>query len=230
MLELNVKQHRLERIDKSVRIMLENFPIILGGGAVRDACFGDPIVDYDIFFIRNPSSGDINFNFQDYLNRPSNLARGNGVFDEQLGPIDNYIRSQGFYLTFACPAGELYSYSKVVAGIDAVPDRTVKIQLICKQAYYDAEDLLENFDFNATRFAISSVNTQKVVTDMRAVRDVHNKKLTVNKITYPSSSINRLYKYRNKGYYVGDAIKTIVQSIANMGPLYDELEDTLYVD
>lgn len=188
------------RIDITVMEMLQRYPVILAGGAVRDAWIRDPIVDYDIFF----------------------------TSATELPQVKEFLVYQGFKEIFACPKGELFTYRKIYSGADALPDFEVKIQLICKWTYLDVDDLMDSFDFNACRFALDKANV--IYTYPEAMTDVATKELSIHKITYPSSSINRLYKYRNKGYYVGNAIKTIVQSIANMGRLYDELEDTLYVD
>ena len=132
---------------------------------------------------------------------------------------------------FACPLGHLFTYMK---GEDfKKPEKCVKVQIICKRRYSDVADLINSFDFSATYFAMLWNDDEthfEVYTDHRAIKDVRKKQLSLVNLEYPSSTLNRIYKYRNKGYYTGHVIKEIVARIAQMGGSYDPENDTLYVD
>lgn len=199
----NLKISRFEDLDSDVLDALYSYEgLILAGGAVRDTLFGTEISDYDLFLTE----------------------------DAAVETIKSYFLNNGFSNTFTCPLGHLFSYMK---GEDfKKPEQCVKVQIICKRRYYDVSDLINSFDFSATYFAMQ-VDTEDaliVYTDHRAIKDVRKKQLSLVNLEYPSSTLNRLYKYRNKGYYTGDIIKEIVKTIALMGDKYDPENDTLYID
>jgi len=200
----NLKDSRFSAIDSDVEDALLSFDgLILAGGAVRDSLFGTEISDYDLFLTHKAD----------------------------LTSISEHFVGQGFGLVFACPLGHLFTYMK---GEDfKKPEECVKVQIICKRRYSDVADLINSFDFSATYFAMlwNDDETQfEVYTDHRAIKDVRKKQLSLVNLEYPSSTLNRIYKYRNKGYYTGHVIKEIVARIAQMGGSYDPENDTLYVD
>ena len=199
----NLNNSRSEAIADDVMDALYSYEgLILAGGAVRDTLFGTEISDYDLFLT---SEADVE-------------------------SIKSYFISCGFSNTFTCPLGHLFSYMK---GEDfKKPEECIKVQIICKRRYYDVADLINSFDFSATYFAmqVDKEDGLVVYTDRRAIKDVRKKQLSLVNLEYPSSTLNRLYKYRNKGYYTGDIIKEIVKVIAQMGDKYDPENDTLYID
>lgn len=200
----NLKNSRFEAIEDCVIDALYSFDgLVLAGGAVRDSLFGTEISDYDLFL----------------------------TSEADLEKIKDYFIGQGFSNTFTCPLGHLFSYMK---GEDfKKPEECVKVQIICKRRYYDVADLINSFDFSATYFAMQEDKEEcelVVYTDLRAIKDVRKKQLSLVNLEYPSSTLNRLYKYRNKGYYTGDIIKEIVKVVAQMGDKYDAENDTLYID
>lgn len=198
MLQLtNLKDKRFSAIDNSVHDLLVCYEdVILAGGAVRDALFGDEISDYDLFFTDT----------------------------KQLENVKGFLLNEGFSNTFTCPLGQLFTYMK---GEDfKKPEECVKVQLIVKRIYSDVADLLNSFDFSVTYFAL---HNETVYTSHQAIKDVRKKQLSLVNLEYPSSTINRLYKYRNKGYYTGHVIKEIVARVAEMTS-YDPENDMLYVD
>ena len=199
----NLKNSRFEALDGDVVDALYSYEgLILAGGAVRDSLFGTEISDYDLFLTDKAD----------------------------LTAISEYFVGQGFGLVFACPLGHLFTYVK---GEDfKKPEECVKVQIICKRRYVDIKDLINSFDFSATYFAmqVDKEDDLVVYTDHRAIKDVRKKQLSLVNLEYPSSTLNRLYKYRNKGYYTGDIIKEIVKVVAQMGDKYDPENDTLYID
>lgn len=200
----NLKNSRFEALDGDVVDALYSYEgLILAGGAVRDTMFGTEISDYDLFLTDKAD----------------------------LTAISEYFVGQGFGLVFACPLGHLFTYMK---GEDfKKPEECVKVQIICKRRYADIKDLINSFDFSATYFGMQYDEDEDhlvVYTDHRAIKDVRKKQLSLVNLEYPSSTLNRLYKYRNKGYYTGHIIKEIVGRIAEMGGTYNPENDTLYVD
>jgi hypothetical protein len=112
------------------------------------------------------------------------------------------------------------------------PDDCIKVQIIHKRKYRDVMDLINSFDFSATYFGMEYDHEGDefvFTTDWQAIKDVRKKQLSLVNLEYPSSTLNRLYKYRNKGYYTGHIIQEIVKTIALMTD-YDAENDTLYVD
>lgn len=199
----NLKNSRFEAIDSDVMDALYSYEgLILAGGAVRDTLFGTEISDYDLFL----------------------------TDEADVEAIKSYFLSNGFSNTFTCPLGHLFSYMK--GENFKKPEQCVKVQIICKRRYYDVEDLINSFDFSATYFAmqVDKEDDLVVYTGHRAIKDVRKKQLSLVNLEYPSSTLNRLYKYRNKGYYTGDIIKEIVKVVAQMGDKYDPENDTLYID
>ena len=199
-----LKGSRFEALDENVVDALYCYKgLILAGGAVRDTMFGTAISDYDLFL----------------------------THDADLTAIADYFVGQGFGMVFACPLGHLFTYMK---GEDfKKPEECVKVQIICKRRYNDIADLINSFDFSSTYFGMQYDEDEDhlvVYTDHRAIKDVRKKQLSLVNLEYPSSTLNRLYKYRNKGYYTGHIIKEIVGRIAEMGGSYDPENDTLYVD
>ena len=204
MLQLkNIKEKRLDRIDYIVAEALMEFEnLVLAGGAIRDALFDKTISDYDLFLTDS----------------------------SVVESVKQYFLDNGFTNVFTCPLGQLFTYMK---GEDfKKPEECTKVQIIHKRSYSDVADLLNSFDFSVTYFAMQYDNREEefvISTSWQAIKDVRKKQVSLVNLEYPSSTINRLYKYRKKGYYVGHVIKEIVAAINTMGT-YDPENDTLYVD
>ena len=142
---------------------------------------------------------------------------------DNLEDIKGALIQDGYSNVFTCPKGELFTYMK---GEDfKKPEDCIKVQLILKREYRDVEYLLNSFDFSVTYFAL---HKGFIYTSRQAIKDVRKKQMSLVNLEYPTSTINRLYKYRKKGYYTGDVIKEIVKRINQMD--YNEDNDTLYVD
>ena len=176
--------------------------LILAGGAVRDTLFGARPSDYDMFL----------------------------THDTDVEKVKAYFLEREFVNVFTCPQGKLFTYMK---GEDfKKPETCVKVQIIVKRTYDDVQDLISSFDFSATYFGLEwddDADQFLVHTSRQAIKDVRKKQLSLVNLEYPSSTINRLYKYRAKGYYVGHVIKEIVQMIASMDG-YNPDDDELYID
>ena len=139
---------------------------------------------------------------------------------ETMGEVAAWLDGErGYRCVFACPQGQLFTYKSFTG---------LKVQLIGKRFYTDAEDLLDTFDFNATRFATTGDCTV-FVTDRAAIKDIKTMVLSLHNLEFPKATVNRLYKYRNKGYYVGHIIGEILTWVNQLDD-YDADEDAIYVD
>ncbi len=141
--------------------------------------------------------------------------------DEAVNFVKEYLESSSYTNTFSCPKGELFSYS-----LPYDNDCFIKVQLINKRVYDDVYDLLESFDFTACQFAWDG---ETFYTSRQAVKDVKKKYLRLHRMTFPTATFKRMYKYRGKGYYIGDCIKDSVLAV-NLMINYDPENDKLYVD
>jgi len=127
-----------------------------------------------------------------------------------------YLVDCDFVKVFECPLGELTTYI----------NGNVKVQLITKMFYTDPSHLVNSFDFTVTMFAWDG---DKIYTCRRAIKDTRKKNLGINEVTFPVATINRIHKYRNKGYrFTEEFGKDLVIEI-NRGA-FDETQLSLYVD
>lgn len=129
-----------------------------------------------------------------------------------------FLWARGFDCVFECPNGQLYTYKN---------KDNVKVQLILKRKYEGLHDLFESFDFNLCCYATKD-DCSAIYYTREAHNDLYTKKLTLNNIEYPVATINRLYKYRQKGYNTSYVIQQIVETLDVQGTFAGKLE--LYVD
>lgn len=182
----NIKQEKLNKLDK-IALDLCNIPgVYLAGGCFRKLVNdSDTILDYDFFF-----------------------ANPNAISD-----IKHKLENLGAQLIFSCPAGELFTYYltipkkwyKIFGN-----DRKIKIQLITKRFYSSLSELLSTFDFTVTCFGY---DCKQFICHEKYVQHVKKKKLHINKLEYPVATLNRCYKYKDKGYFIGDVLKEIVELV-----------------
>jgi len=125
------------------------------------------------------------------------------------------LNDHGYTKVFECPRGKLHTY---IQGSN-------KIQICSEFFYQDYETLLKSFDFYACMFLYDG---DKMYFYPQSVRDVTRKIVTINRVTYPVATMNRLMKYNKKGYYVGDAIKTVLKAYKTQE--FTEEEHRFYID
>lgn len=90
----------------------------------------------------------------------------------------------------------------------------ILVQLIRIAYYKDVESLLNSFDFTLCQLAIQGGNLNTLYCSDTALFDIGRKRIVVNKITYPVSSVRRLIKYSNQGFYAcSGTIKSIFNSV-----------------
>jgi hypothetical protein len=88
------------------------------------------------------------------------------------------------------------------------------------------EQLISTFDFT---LCMAAYDGSQIVLDRRFLK--HNKygRLGINTVTYPVATINRIHKYRNKGFtmYEADLVELVAQ-ISNQS--FDSERLMLYID
>jgi hypothetical protein len=74
-----------------------------------------------------------------------------------------------------------------------------KVQLL-KLAWYDSpEHIIDSFDFTITQFAM---NKERIITNFLSVIDLSRKRLVLHRMQFPASTMRRIIKYTQKGFYI----------------------------
>lgn len=102
--------------------------------------------------------------------------------------------------TFRCPQKLLYSYETPFG----------KMQVITPRTYATIEDLLDSFDLTPCRGAFDG---ERVTLDKAFIRDVKKKVCNIHRITYPTATMNRIFKYRTYGYSTFQATEEFVRQV-----------------
>jgi hypothetical protein len=91
---------------------------------------------------------------------------------------------------------------------------TIPVQAICHQYYPNISELLDSFDFTICQFAYDGFT---IHTTENAVLDCTRKRLVPHKIKYGVSSLRRIIKYSQQGYYMcgGAASSFLTQIVQN---------------
>lgn len=126
---------------------------------------------------------------------------------ETFEAIDKiFVANNSFEEIFRCPKGELVSFKPKVEG--------KKVQLVGKYFSPTPEDCIDNFDFN---ICCAAIHRDNIVTTEECMKDLSKEVLTLNKITYPVSSLRRLIKYGKKGITIHpETYLKIVEAINSM--------------
>jgi hypothetical protein len=106
-------------------------------------------------------------------------------------------------------------------------EQQVKVQSVYFDYFASPQDLISSFDYTITQFAYTQSGS--LITTPEALWDCSRKRLAVNKITYPTSSLRRLLKYTNQGFTAcgGCLQEILVQSAPLIGSQQMEIQ---YVD
>ncbi len=189
----------------TVGLSYENGPW-LAGGAVRRSIMGDSDrSDFDLFFSNSDSYLDV-YNRLMGVVEPYSFEAVSSTLD-----VDNIV------LTYTPPDTEDSS---------GVPIK-FKVQLIHKIFYPCVEELLDSFDFTICQFAL--VGNDMLYSGPYSLWDLGRKRLAVHKITYPLSSVRRMIKYSNQGFYVcNGAINALLRTTVENPELLDTRYE--YVD
>jgi hypothetical protein len=80
-----------------------------------------------------------------------------------------------------------------------VHPKRLPVQLVKLVWYDNAEHVVDSFDFTVAQFAADS--NGDLVFNPLSIFDLARKKLVLHRIQFPASTLRRLIKYTNKGYY-----------------------------
>lgn len=112
-------------------------------------------------------------------------------------------------------------------GYNAAADRSIVLQLIRFQYYANAAAVIESFDFTICQFAFDGMT---LTCADYALWDLGRKRLAINKVTFPGSSMRRLLKYARQGFTACDGcLASLATAIADDPTLADNMH-IKYVD
>lgn len=212
---LNIRKSRFSKIAPIWTLGILGNGCFLAGGAMRTLLVDEEVADFDLFFTEKPFEEkqkelSIEINFE----TTSEEAKKEFVYSARVSQVKDTLEREKFKLIFFCPEGKLLTYKK----------GSIKIQLVL-EAWGHPEEVISSFDFNATKAAFDG---EKVFIAREFIKDVKTKKLSINLITYPVSTIKRLIKYSNKGYNVNDACIQFMRQVS--GIVFNEENLRLYID
>lgn len=170
----------------------------IAGGAIRRVFLGEKGVKSDV---------DVFFQTQDdfnkckeYFTKPCNKAYFSLNKDGENNTSFKYKNSEGV---------------------------ETEIQLIKKIFPGGVEDLFDNFDFTICQFALCASNLDVLYYTEEALYDTLNKRLVINKITYPIASLRRIIKYSKQGFY---ACQGMLQKFLEVTREVDLSKNVEYID
>lgn len=106
-------------------------------------------------------------------------------------------------------------------------DHKVQVQLIRFAFYADAAAVIDSFDFTICQF---SYDGKTLTCGDHALWDLGRRRLAVNKITFPLSTMRRVLKYGTQGFIAcSGALTTVLTSVAD-NPALRETLTIEYVD
>lgn len=113
------------------------------------------------------------------------------------------------------------------SGYLAAAARQVEIQCIRFRYYNTAEEVIASFDFTICQFAFDG---ERLTCGEYALWDLGRRRLVINRITYPVSTMRRLLKYTKQGFRAcGGCLASILTETAQSPELLTQL-DIQYVD
>jgi hypothetical protein len=132
------------------------------------------------------------------------------------GETKEKIIDLGYNVVFVCPVGSLITLMK---------DK-VKVQLILSRFYLSCEDCINTFDFTVT---CAGFDGEFIYLHDKYLRDLKKLYLRINILQFPSSTVNRLIKYKKYGYSTADCIVDIMTLTYNQDPNIQDIS-FLYMD
>lgn len=114
---------------------------------------------------------------------------------DQVNSIKELLESMDFNAYYTCPENKLFSY---IRSYDEYS--SIKVQLICEQAYDSCIDCISQFDFGACAAALTA---EKFYCYDMFINNVRNKTITMLSLPFPLASFKRAAKYAAKGYNIG---------------------------
>lgn len=116
----------------------------------------------------------------------------------------------GFSLNYACPSLQLFTYTY----------DQIKVQLIAKEYYNSAEDLITKFDFYTCAAAWDGEHLYYME---EFAESVAQKVINIQTVTYPAATMRRIHKYLSKGYRIPK--EQIVEYLQQVRQLPEEFLD-----
>lgn len=102
------------------------------------------------------------------------------------------------------------------------------LQLIKIRYYGSLKELLDTFDFTAAQIGFDK---QELLMNEASLIDILRKRLVINKITYPSSTLRRMIKYSKKGYYICNGqFQFLVEEVSRSHRENPQNSQIFYVD
>lgn len=114
---------------------------------------------------------------------------------DDVEEIKKMLTDVGYNLYYACPENKLFSY---IYSEDE--SSSIKVQLICEQAYESPIDCISQFDFGACAAALTH---EKFYCYDMFINNVRSKTITMLSLPFPLASFKRAAKYAAKGYNIG---------------------------
>lgn len=114
---------------------------------------------------------------------------------DDVEAIKKMLLDADFNLYYACPENKLFSY---IYSEDE--SSSIKVQLICEQAYESPIDCISQFDFGACAAALTH---EKFYCYDMFINNVRSKTITMLSLPFPLASFKRAAKYAAKGYNIG---------------------------
>lgn len=203
----------LARLLKMVPTLTSEGPW-LAGGALRKTVLGQkPDTDFDFFFKNEEQLNEFARFLEDHGNAteiqstehaktylltvPDDPEADNDVDEPVLiGKLTKPTKKQQFTA-------------------DGVPGKTAKIQLIHFKFYANAAEVIDSFDFTLCQFAFDG---ETLTYADFALFDAARKRLVIHKITYPVSTMRRLLKYQQQGFYACTGCLTTILSDTIQSP------------
>lgn len=204
---------------KFLKLLLDNLPpmAFVAGGAVESIFRNEEPKDYDIYFSNESAYQDLICDILDSQDDEDSFwyAYGKDLDDDDFK----------------------FKLDEKKRFIDITAKDKPKIQLITTMLYESPEHTLSTFDFTACMGAAQSGGTdfdedkpdhRVIIHPMMAV-DVARKRLVLNRMTFPASTLRRMIKYTHKGYYAcPGSIEKIALAVAETlgnnpnatGPVY----------
>lgn len=108
-----------------------------------------------------------------------------------------------------------------------IGDNNRKVQFIRFKYYSNPEEVIDSFDFTICQFVYDGISLYCSDT---ALWDLARKRLVINKVTYAVSTLRRIIKYTNQGFYAcGGCLTDMLTKVVD-NPSLREQFDIQYVD
>lgn len=151
--------------------------LMVAGGFFERIIQGKKPNDYDVFFTCE----------QDFV------SFYNKLIENKDGPLSGY--TPNMTLDKACDAS--------VRFVDFTKPGKPKIQAMKTMWYETPAHLVLSFDFTAAMVCVHNLSGEPdAVVHPAAFLDISRKRLVLETMTFPSSTLRRMIKYTDRGYYV----------------------------